>query len=513
VNVADQWSVEGYRHIRDLGAGAAGRVVLAVDEASGTPVAIKYLGDQIRRRAGFLERFRDEARLLAGLSDPNLVRFFEYVESPHGAAIVMELVDGVTLGEILKAEGATGPEAALVVLKGSLLGLAAAHAVGVVHRDYKPGNVLVRNDGTSKLADFGIAVTAGSEVGSAGTPAYMAPEQWSAGTVGPTADVYAATGVFYECLVGHRPYPAKEVVALAAAHMSAPIPVADVPEPLRPLVEHGLAKNPADRPRSARAFLAELEAVALAGYGPGWEERGRLRLAALAALLAFLYPLAEPAAVGGTALALTRLGRNRMAAVSGILVGALLAGGGGAYALASYSRHFNTTAKAASTLSAAPSASGPSVVPSDSANPSSSPEPTHSAVTPTPTPDSGTTVAPTSGTKTSSSPSPSATKKQPPKLKASVTGVSVAISLHTVQASVTITATGRGPVTVSGSFTVMDDAGEKEFGSDSSTIDVTDGQTYTVNLSASFRTCIQSASVTATTSAGGSGSGSARGGC
>ena len=109
----------------------------------------------------FAEMFRGEAAVLASMDNPHVVRLYEYVESSSGAAIVMELVDGVSLRQILARQGGTTPEAALVVLQGSLLGLAAAHARGVVHRDYKPDNVLVDGDGASKLTDFGIAARAG----------------------------------------------------------------------------------------------------------------------------------------------------------------------------------------------------------------------------------------------------------------------------------------------------------------------------------------------------------------
>ena len=198
--MAGEWQVPGYRWIRDLGEGSAGRVVLAVHVATDTPVAIKYLSQHMLADEEFVSRFRAEARLLAGIYDPNLVRFHEYVESisknaapgdpPRGAAIVMELVDGVSLARLIKQEP-TGPEAALAILKGSLLGLAAAHSAGVVHRDYKPGNILVRGDGASKLADFGIAVRAGENVPAAGTPAYMPPEQWAGRPVTPASDVYS----------------------------------------------------------------------------------------------------------------------------------------------------------------------------------------------------------------------------------------------------------------------------------------------------------------------------------
>ena len=135
--------------------------MLARHDASGTMVAIKYLRRELLEDPGFEEMFRAEARVLASLNDPNVVRLYEYVESPSGAAIVMELVDGVSLREILARQGKTTAEAALVVLQGSLLGLAAAHRRGVVHRDYKPENVLINGDGASKLTDFGIAARAG----------------------------------------------------------------------------------------------------------------------------------------------------------------------------------------------------------------------------------------------------------------------------------------------------------------------------------------------------------------
>ncbi|WP_433433288.1 serine/threonine-protein kinase [Nonomuraea sp. CA-141351] len=302
-----QWGVPGYTEVRQLGSGAAGRVVLARRHHDGVEVAIKYLSDELRSDVGFVARFRHEARLLATLQSRYHARLIDYVESGQGAAIVMELINGVSLREILRSEGPTGPEAALTVLKGSLQGLASAHAIGVVHRDFKPENVMVQGDGTSKLVDFGIAVRAGEGAGAAGTPPYMAPEQWSGGRAGPATDVYAATVVFFECLTGTRPFRASNIAALAHQHQASPPPVDEVPEPLRSLVERGLAKDPAERPESAEAFLTELEAVAVEGYGSDWEERGRRRLAALAGLLVLLFPteLAEPEQVQ-TSLAETR---------------------------------------------------------------------------------------------------------------------------------------------------------------------------------------------------------------
>lgn len=153
-----EWSAPGYTEVRQLGAGGSGRVVLAVHDGTGVRVAVKYLTD---RDPELLARFRDEARLLAGLRDEHIARIWEYIQAPEGAAIVMELVNGVSLRALLREHGSTGPEAALVVLKGSLLGLERAHGAGLVHRDYKPENVIVRDDGVSKLVDFGIAVRQG----------------------------------------------------------------------------------------------------------------------------------------------------------------------------------------------------------------------------------------------------------------------------------------------------------------------------------------------------------------
>jgi serine/threonine-protein kinase len=384
--------------------------VLAVHTATDTPVAIKYLSERLLADEDFLARFRAEARLLAGLDDPNLVRFHEYVESirrdaprgspPRGAGIVMELVDGVSLDRLIKTEGGTGPEAALVVLKGSLLGLAAAHSVGVVHRDYKPGNVLVSGDGASKLADFGIAVRAGENAPAAGTPAYMPPEQWSGRPVTPATDVYAATAVFYECLTGERPFLGRTLPQLALAHRTAAIPVEKVPEPLRGLVSHGMAKAASDRPQAAMAFLEELETTALAAYGTGWEERGRNRLAELAALLALLFPLARHTAQTATALAETELGvrdigrktarRFVIAAAAGAAV--LLLGGTGVlvYAAGSTGDDRPRSPEAAGpsiSISAAPSA--PSTGPSGGPTP----DPASPTATPTPTPPGGATPA------------------------------------------------------------------------------------------------------------------------
>jgi eukaryotic-like serine/threonine-protein kinase len=295
------WSVPGYSQLKALGAGGFGDVVVAKHDASGVLVAIKYLHEDLLADPGFVAMFRGEAAVLASMDDPNVVRLYEYVESPEGAAIVMELVPGVSLQQILSYQGSTTPEAALVVLHGSLLGLGAAHRRGVVHRDYKPPNVLVNGEGVSKLTDFGLAARTGEQPVPAGTLAYVAPEQIAGAPATPASDVYSATATFYECLTGTPPF-AGESGDLLRQHQFQPVPLDPVPAPLQPLVAAGMAKDPERRPGNALTFVTQLQTAAVAGYGADWHERGRQHLAEAALLLAALWPADPPPAIQGTAV-------------------------------------------------------------------------------------------------------------------------------------------------------------------------------------------------------------------
>ena len=289
----------GYTELKTLGSGGFGTVMLARHDATGTTVAIKYLLPAMGHDPGFAALFRAEAESLGALDTPYVVKLYEYVESAAGAAIVMELVNGVTLGDMLARRGATTPEAALVVLFGSLLGLAAAHARGVVHRDFKPGNVLVNAHGASKLTDFGIAARTGTPTVPAGSVPYAPPEQFGGGPASPAGDVYSATATFYECLAGRPPFTGPTAESVIAKHRSAPVPMDPVPEALRPIVARGLAKEPGYRPANAAALAGELRAAATAAYGPEWERRGRSHLGEAAILLAALWPSAGGSAAGG----------------------------------------------------------------------------------------------------------------------------------------------------------------------------------------------------------------------
>ena len=324
--MAQQWDVPGYTEVKALGSGGFGDVVLARHDASGTLVAIKYLRRELLADPEFAAMFRGEAEVLASVEDPNVVRLYEYVQSPAGAAIVMELVEGISLREILARHGQTTPEAALVVLQGSLLGLAAAHRRGVVHRDYKPENVLIDGAGASKLSDFGIAARAGDRPIPAGTLAYAPPEQFGGGPATPAGDVYAATATFYECLTGRPLFTGDSMERMLYQHLAEPVPLEPVPELLRPLVEAGMAKDPERRPADGAALVAELRAVAGGAYGPGWEDRGRSGLAAAALLLAALWPSGGPPAVQGTTVHRVRLRHHLTHAPRAAVKAAALAG-------------------------------------------------------------------------------------------------------------------------------------------------------------------------------------------
>jgi eukaryotic-like serine/threonine-protein kinase len=321
-----EWAVPGYTEERLLGHGVSGRVVAAVNDATGQRVAIKYLHENLVRDTEFLGELRSETERLMSLNAPHMVRVYDYVEQPgEGAAIVMELIDGVSLREMLARRGPLGAAAALVVLKDSLLALAAAHSQRVPHRDVKPDNVLIDARGWCTLTDFGVAVKTDKQMRAAGTPEYMAPELWHGAPNVPATDIYAATAVLCESLTGKPPFSGR-AGRLRDHHESTPVPLDEFDPPLQDLIAWGLAKDPAARPWNAMSFVSELEARAAAAYGPYWEDEGRRELAERAAEL---LPLLEGGAGGGSAQ-VTRLARRKMLAfvsVAAVAMVALLAVG------------------------------------------------------------------------------------------------------------------------------------------------------------------------------------------
>ena len=284
-----EWAVPGYTEERLLGHGVSGRVVVAVNEATGQRVAIKYLDEDLVRDPEFLSRLRAEAERLRSLDAAHVVRLFSYVEQPgQGAAIVMELVDGVSLREMITRGGPLGAAAALVVLKDSLLGLAAAHSRRVPHRDLKPDNVLVDTRGRCTLTDFGVSVKADKQMPAAGAPAYMAPELWHGAPNVPATDLYAATAVFFECVTGKPPFSGRPGQPAAPARVRAGAPRPGRPSLARPRrLGHGQepggpAAERAGIPRRGDGAGGRRVRAGLGRPGPR-ETRGARRQAAPAA--------------------------------------------------------------------------------------------------------------------------------------------------------------------------------------------------------------------------------------
>jgi eukaryotic-like serine/threonine-protein kinase len=277
---AGGWTVPGYTDERELGRGDSGRVVAAVEQGTGRRVAIRYLSPALAGDDAFMVSFRAQAQQLTRVDVPSAARVYDFVEQPDaGAAVVMELISGITLAALIERRGPLHPEAALTVLKRMLLALAAVHRLGFGHGDCTPGNVLVDEAGQVKLTDFGVARPTAGEFPAAGTPRYLAPEVWRGEPATSGTDVYAATVVFFECLAGHPPFDG-DLSRLREQHASGSVPLDGIDEPLRQLIAGGMAPDRADRPHSAIAFVSELEALAPATWGADWEERGRGQLAA-----------------------------------------------------------------------------------------------------------------------------------------------------------------------------------------------------------------------------------------
>ena len=277
---------ERYALTDRIAVGGMGEVWRARDEVLGRDVAIKVLKAEYTGDVGFLERFRAEARHAAALSHPHIAAVYDYGEVPDDASpgashayLVMELVPGEPLSSELAREGALPPDRVLDLLTQASLGLAAAHAAGLVHRDVKPGNLLVTPDGQVKVTDFGIAragdqvpLTATGQV--MGTAAYLAPEQALGRPATPASDVYALGVVAYEALTGRRPFGGESPVAQAMAHVNEvppPLP-ADVPQPVRALVQGAMDKQASARPADGAAFAAAA-GQARAGRVPHWDAR------------------------------------------------------------------------------------------------------------------------------------------------------------------------------------------------------------------------------------------------
>ncbi|WP_423921093.1 protein kinase domain-containing protein [Frigoribacterium sp. 2-23] len=248
--------------------GGMGEVWEATDLVIGRTVAIKILKDEYLGDPGFLERFRAEARHAALVNHEGIANVFDYGEEEGSAYLVMELVPGEALSTILERDRVLPTDKVLDIVAQTASALQAAHAAGLVHRDIKPGNLLITPDGRVKITDFGIAriadqvpLTATGQV--MGTVQYLSPEQASGHPASPSTDIYSLGIVAYEALAGRRPFTGESQVAIAMAQINETPPdlPSSVSEPVRRLVMSCIAKKPADRPASTSALAQAARAL------------------------------------------------------------------------------------------------------------------------------------------------------------------------------------------------------------------------------------------------------------
>ncbi|GGO06587.1 serine/threonine-protein kinase [Micromonospora parathelypteridis] len=250
-----------YRLDERIASGGMGDVWRGTDQVLGRTVAVKSLLPALLDDPDFAERFRGEARTMATINHPGVVDVYDFGNDQQIAFLVMEYVEGDALSSTLSRVGRLTPARTMALVAQAADALHAAHEKGIVHRDVKPGNLLVRPNGTLVLTDFGIArsdlvgqLTAAGSV--LGTASYISPEQATGGVATPASDVYALGVVAYQCLAGRRPFEGDNPLDIAMRHVREtprPLP-ADIPPQVRAVVERALAKDPAARWPSAAAL-------------------------------------------------------------------------------------------------------------------------------------------------------------------------------------------------------------------------------------------------------------------
>jgi serine/threonine protein kinase, bacterial len=260
-----------YRVATRIATGGTSTVYRGLDTRLDRPVALKVMDSRYAGDQQFLTRFQLEARAVARLKDPGLVAVYDQGLDARHPFLVMELVEGGTLRELLAERGPMPPHAVAAVLRPVLGGLAAAHRAGLVHRDVKPENVLISDEGDVKIVDFGLvrAVAAAGITSTSiilGTAAYLSPEQVRDGNASPRSDVYATGIVAYELLTGQTPFSGDSALTVAYQRLDTDVPapsmvIDGVPEQFDELVGRATARDPADRYADAQEMGAELDAI------------------------------------------------------------------------------------------------------------------------------------------------------------------------------------------------------------------------------------------------------------
>ncbi len=382
-----------YRVVRRLGSGGMATVFLAEDERLSRLVAVKRVHGE--SSVEVVRRFQREARLGAALNHPNIVSVYDIADDAEGGLIVMEYVEGHTLRDEI-ASGPVPAERAIPVLRAVANALAHAHGHGVVHRDVKPANVLIRHDGVTKLADLGIATAAEqskiTQSGSVlGTAAYLAPERLEGAAGGPAADIYGLAVVAFEALSGRKPIEGATPMEVAHRVVSQPVPdlrdrLPGAPAAAADALRRGLAKDPEERPSDACELVDELATA--------FEPR-RHRVAPVRAVGSRLQP-AIPTTRARRSVRPALLALAALVVAGGVLAAVLASGGGSDKRRGASAPSAATQAKAAGARGAASSAGrsagrsgGSAAVPPTAATlppasaSSSSPAAAASTVTPT----------------------------------------------------------------------------------------------------------------------------------
>lgn len=257
-----------YRLTRQIAVGGMGEVWAAHDESLQRDIAIKVLREEFAGDTGFLERFRTEARNAGRLSHSGIAALFDYGEQDGSAFLAMELIVGEPMSDLLEREPVLPPRRLLPILAQTARALHAAHQAGVVHRDVKPGNILITPTGKVKITDFGVSLSSNQVPMTAtgmvmGTAQYLSPEQAVGGPATAASDMYALGIVAYEALVGHRPFTGPTAVDIAVAHVNTPVPPlpASVDRQIAALVMRLLSKDPSARPSSAEELARMFDAL------------------------------------------------------------------------------------------------------------------------------------------------------------------------------------------------------------------------------------------------------------